>query len=166
MVILKTNKGDIAIELDRKKAPETADNFLQYVRDKFYDGTVFHRVIDGFMIQGGGFEPGMKQKETRTPIKNEAGNGLKNNQGTIAMARTADPHSATAQFFINIFDNDALNHTSPTPQGWGYCVFGKVIEGMDVVDIIRAVETGNRMPHADVPIEDIVIESATATDEN
>lgn len=164
MVILKTNKGDIVIELDYKKAPDTADNFLQYVRDKFYDGTIFHRVIDGFMIQGGGFEPGMKQKKTRTPIKNEADNGLKNTRGTIAMARTADPHSATAQFFINIFDNDSLNHTAPTPQGWGYCVFGKVVEGMDIVDTIKDVETGNRMSHADVPVTDIIIQSATDED--
>ncbi len=163
MVVLKTNKGDIIIELDHKKAPETTNNFLQYVRNEFYDGTIFHRVIDGFMIQGGGFEPSMRQKETRNPIKNEADNGLKNNRGTIAMARTSDPHSATAQFFINIFDNDSLNHTAPTPQGWGYCVFGKVTEGMEVVDIIRDVETGNRMSHADVPVEDIVIESATVT---
>ncbi len=166
MVTLKTSKGDIIIELDHKNAPETVHNFVQYVRDKFYDGTIFHRVIDGFMIQGGGFEPGMKQKQTRNPIKNEADNGLENNRGTIAMARTADPHSATAQFFINIFDNHSLNYSSPTPQGWGYCVFGQVVQGMDIVDIIRDVETGNRTPHADVPVEDIIIESATVTDED
>lgn len=166
MITLKTNKGDIVIELDHEKAPETCRNFLQYVNDGFYDGTIFHRVIDGFMIQGGGFEPGMQLKPTRAAIQNEADNGLNNDRGTIAMARTADPHSATAQFFINIFNNDSLNYSSPTPQGWGYCVFGKITDGMDVVDIIRDVETGNRMPHADVPVEDIVIESAVATDEN
>ena len=164
MITLKTSKGDIVIELDHKNAPETTSNFLQYVKNRFYDGTIFHRVIDGFMIQGGGFEPGMKQKQTRAPINNEAGNGLKNNRGTIAMARTTDPHSATAQFFINVSNNVSLDHTSPTSQGWGYCVFGKVIEGMDVVDTIRDVETSHRMPHADVPVEDIIIESAIATD--
>lgn len=164
MITLKTNKGDIVIELDHENAPETAENFLQYVRDGYYDGTLFHRVIDGFMIQGGGFEPGMVQKPTRAPIDNEANNGLKNDRGTIAMARTGDPHSATSQFFINIFDNNSLNHTSETPQGWGYCVFGKVVDGMEVVDIIRDVETGHVGHHADVPTEDVIIESAVASD--
>ena len=161
MIRMKTSMGDITLELDHEKAPKTSENFEQYVKDGFYDGTIFHRVIDGFMIQGGGFEPGMQQKPTRTAIENEADNGLKNDRGTIAMARTSDPHSATAQFFINIFDNNSLNHTSPTPQGWGYCVFGKVIDGMDVVDAIRDVETGRQGMHADVPVEDVVIESVT-----
>lgn len=157
-----TNHGDILIELDAEKAPLSAANFLAYVRSGHYDGTVFHRVIKGFMIQGGGFEPGekMSQKPTKAPIDNEANNGLKNERGTIAMARTNDPHSATAQFFINTVDNDFLNHTSPTPQGWGYAVFGKVTEGMDVVDKIRSVRTGNRGFHQDVPMEDVIIESA------
>jgi len=165
MIRMKTSMGEMTIELDHDKAPETCRNFLQYVRDGFYDGTIFHRVIDSFMIQGGGFEPGMKQKQTNAPVKNEANNGLKNDRGTIAMARTGDPHSATAQFFINIFNNDSLNHTSESPQGWGYCVFGKVSDGLDVVDAIRDVETGSRPPHADVPVEDVVIESVTAEDE-
>ena len=161
MIKMKTSMGDITLELDHEKAPKTCENFEQYVKDGFYDGTIFHRVIDGFMIQGGGFEPGMQQKPTRTAVENEADNGLKNDRGTIAMARTSDPHSATAQFFINIFDNNSLNHTSPTPQGWGYCVFGKVTDGMDVVDAIRDVETGRQGMHADVPVEDVVIESVT-----
>jgi peptidyl-prolyl cis-trans isomerase B (cyclophilin B) len=158
---MKTSMGEITLELDYDKAPKTCANFEQYVKDGFYDGTIFHRVIDGFMIQGGGFEPGMKQKATRDPVENEADNGLKNDRGTIAMARTQDPHSATAQFFINIFDNNSLNHTSPSPQGWGYCVFGKVIDGIEVVDAIRDVETGRNGMHADVPVEDVVIESVT-----
>ncbi|MFN7087163.1 MAG: peptidylprolyl isomerase [Burkholderiales bacterium] len=160
MVKLHTNFGVIALELDAKKAPLTVANFLQYVKDGFYDNTIFHRIIDGFMIQGGGFAPGMKQKPTREPIRNEADNRLRNAAYSIAMARTPDPDSATAQFFINVADNDFLNFTAPTPQGWGYCVFGKVVEGTDVVDKIRKVETGNRGMHQDVPLEDVVIEKA------
>jgi peptidyl-prolyl cis-trans isomerase B (cyclophilin B) len=160
MVRLHTNFGVITVELDADKAPETVANFRQYVADKHFDNTVFHRVIDGFMIQGGGFEPGMTQKPTRAAVKNEADNGLKNEAYTIAMARTSAPHSATAQFFINVADNDFLNHTSPTPQGWGYCVFGRVSEGQDVVDRIKKVRTGSRAGHQDVPQEDVVIESA------
>ncbi len=161
MIRMKTSMGEITLELDHDKAPKTCANFEQYVKDGFYDGTIFHRVIDGFMIQGGGFEPGMKQKPTRDPVENEADNGLKNDRGTIAMARTQDPHSATAQFFINIFDNNSLNHPSPSPQGWGYCVFGKIIDGIEVVDAIRDVETDRNGMHADVPVEDVVIESVT-----
>jgi len=160
MIRLHTNLGIIGIELDSEKAPATAANFLQYVRDGHYANTVFHRVIDGFMIQGGGFEPGMKQKATRAPVKNEADNGLKNAVYTVAMARTSDPHSASAQFFINVADNDFLNFSSPTPQGWGYCVFGNVTEGTDVVDKIRKVKTGRRGMHQDVPVEDVVIQKA------
>ncbi|CAJ0688711.1 peptidylprolyl isomerase [Ralstonia holmesii] len=161
-VKLHTNHGDITLALDAEKAPKSVANFVAYVKDGHYNGTVFHRVIKGFMIQGGGFEPGekMNQKPTKAPIDNEANNGLKNERGAIAMARTNDPHSATAQFFINTVDNDFLNHTSPTPQGWGYAVFGKVTEGMDVVDKIRSVRTGNRGFHQDVPMEDVIIESA------
>lgn len=165
MIKMKTSMGEISIELDHEKAPETCRNFIQYARDGFYDGTIFHRVIESFMIQGGGFEPGMNQKTSREQIKNEADNGLNNDRGTIAMARTNDPHSATAQFFINIFNNDSLNHSSPTPQGWGYCVFGKVVDGLDVVDAIRDVKTGTNSSHADVPVEDVVIESVTAEGE-
>ncbi|MDR1424651.1 MAG: peptidyl-prolyl cis-trans isomerase [Azoarcus sp.] len=157
-VNLHTNHGIIALELDAEKAPATIENFLTYAKDGHYDGTVFHRVIDNFMIQGGGFTPGMKQKPTRDPVKNEADNGLKNVRGTIAMARTNDPHSATAQFFINVVDNDFLDYRSPTPQGWGYCVFGHVVDGLDVVDEIRKVATGNNSFHQDVPTEDVVIE--------
>lgn len=160
MVNLKTNYGDISLELDAAKAPITVENFLQYVRDGFFDNTIFHRVIDGFMIQGGGFEPGMNQKATRAAIKNEADNGLKNEAYTVAMARTPDPNSATAQFFINVSNNDFLNYTSPTPQGWGYCVFGKVVAGQEVIDKIKKVRTGMRAGHQDVPTEDIVIEKA------
>ena len=160
MVKLHTNHGDITIELDAEKAPETVKNFLDYAGSGFYDGTIFHRVIDGFMVQGGGFEPGMKQKKVNAPIKNEAANGLKNDNYTVAMARTGDPHSATAQFFINIKDNDFLNHTSPSGQGWGYCVFGKVVEGKEVVDAIRKVKTGNRSGFQDVPVEDVIITKA------
>ncbi|MCE2998860.1 MAG: peptidylprolyl isomerase [Betaproteobacteria bacterium] len=160
MIRLHTNFGLIEIELDAEKAPETAANFTQYVQDGHYDNTVFHRIIDGFMIQGGGFEPGMKQKPTRPPVQNEANNGLRNDFYTIAMARTSAPHSASAQFFINVADNDFLNHTSPTPQGWGYCVFGRVTGGTDVVDRIRKVKTGSRGMHQDVPLEDVVIEKA------
>lgn len=159
-VKLHTNHGAIVIELDAEKAPETVANFLAYVESGHYDNTIFHRVIDGFMIQGGGFEPGMNQKATRAPIKNEADNGLQNLTGTIAMARTQDPHSASAQFFINVADNDFLNYRAPNVQGWGYCVFGKVSEGMDVVNAIRSVKTGSKSFHQDVPVEDVVIERA------
>ncbi|VWD11116.1 cyclophilin [Burkholderia lata] len=162
MVELHTNHGVIKLELDAEKAPKTVENFLNYVKKGHYDGTVFHRVINGFMIQGGGFEPGLKQKPTDAPIDNEANNGLKNDNYTIAMARTNDPHSATAQFFINVNDNDFLNHSSPTPQGWGYTVFGKVVEGQDVVDKIKGVKTGNAGFHQDVPADDVVIEKAVA----
>jgi peptidyl-prolyl cis-trans isomerase B (cyclophilin B) len=157
---LQTSMGDIVIELDTGKAPATAENFLQYVRDGFYDNTIFHRVINGFMVQGGGFEPGMKQKSTRAQIENEAANGLKNDAYTIAMARTSDPHSATAQFFFNVANNNFLNFRSASADGYGYCVFGKVVEGRDVVDKIKAVATGNRGFHQDVPAEDVVIEKA------
>ena len=160
MVKLHTNFGVVSIDLDAAKAPETVANFLQYVEDKHFDNTIFHRVIDGFMIQGGGFEPGMRQKATREPVKNEADNGLKNEIYTISMARTSNPHSATAQFFINVADNDFLNHTAQTPQGWGYCVFGRVVEGQDVVDRIKKVRTGSRAGHQDVPQDDVIIERA------
>ena len=160
MIKLHTNHGVITLELDADKAPETAKNFIDYVQAGHYDNTVFHRVIDGFMIQGGGFEPGMKQKPCKAPIKNEADNGLKNNQYTVAMARTSDPHSATAQFFINVADNDFLNFKLPNGNGWGYCVFGKVVEGQDVVDAIKSVKTGNAGFHQDVPKEDVIIEKA------
>ncbi len=160
MVKLHTNLGVIGVDLDTDKAPETVANFRQYVADKHFDNTIFHRVIDGFMVQGGGFEPGMKQKPTRAPVKNEADNGLKNEAYTLAMARTSNPHSATAQFFINVADNDFLNFTSQTPQGWGYCVFGTVTEGRDVVDRIKKVRTGSRAGHQDVPQDDVIIERA------
>lgn len=163
-VKLSTTAGDIVIELDGANAPKSTENFVAYVRDGFYDNTIFHRVIDGFMIQGGGFEPGMKQKNTRDPIENEANNGLKNNKYTIAMARTNDPHSATAQFFINVANNDFLNHTAPTSQGWGYAVFGKVVDGEAVIDQIRAVKTGNAGFHQNVPVEDVIIEKATVVE--
>lgn len=160
-VKLQTNKGDIVLQLDAEKAPKTVENFLGYVQEGFFDGTIFHRVINNFMIQGGGFEAGMKQKPTRDPVENEANNGLKNDRYTVAMARTNDPHSATAQFFINVNDNDFLNFTAPTPNGWGYAVFGKVVEGTDIVDQIKGVKTGSKGFHQDVPAEDIVIEKAT-----
>ena len=160
MVVLHTSMGDIKLELDAENAPATVANFLQYVRDGHYDNTVFHRVIDGFMIQGGGFEPGMKQKGTRAPVANEAGNGLKNTKYSVSMARTSDPHSATAQFFINVGDNAFLDYKGPSPQGWGYCVFGKVVDGKDVVDRIRTVATGTSGFHQDVPREDVVITKA------
>ncbi|MFT3758796.1 peptidylprolyl isomerase [Thauera sp.] len=159
-VKLHTNHGVITLELDADKAPQTVANFIAYVEAGHYDNTIFHRVIDGFMIQGGGFTPGMDQKPTGEQIKNEADNGLKNERGTIAMARTQAPHSATAQFFINVADNDFLNFRSPDLQGWGYCVFGKVSDGMDVVDAIRKVKTGSSGFHQDVPKEDVVIERA------
>ena len=152
--------GVITLELDEQKAPKSAANFLEYVRQGHYDNTIFHRVIPGFMVQGGGFEPGMKQKPTGKEIENEAANGLKNDNYTVAMARTQAPHSVTAQFFINVADNAFLNHTSPTPQGWGYAVFGKVVGGQDVVDRIKAVKTGRKGFHDDVPLQDVVIEKA------
>ena len=160
MVTFHTNHGDIVIKTFDDKAPETVKNFLDYCREGFYNNTIFHRVINGFMIQGGGFEPGMKQKATKEAIKNEANNGLKNTRGTLAMARTQAPHSATAQFFINVANNSFLNHSDKTAQGWGYAVFGKVTEGLDVVEAIKGVRTGNRGYHADVPLENVVIESA------
>lgn len=160
MVKLHTNHGTITIQLDAEKAPNTVKNFLEYVKNGSYDNTIFHRVIDNFMIQGGGFEPGMKQKPTLAPIQNEAANGLKNDKYTLAMARTGDPHSATAQFFINTKDNDFLNYTAANQQGYGYCVFGKVVEGMDVVDKIGKVKTGNSGGHGDVPKEDVIITKA------
>ena len=160
-VELKTNRGTIVLELYPDKAPKTVANFLQYVKDGQYTGTVFHRVIDGFMIQGGGFDKDMRQKPTRAPVENEAANGLKNDVGTIAMARTPDPHSASAQFFINLKNNDFLNFREPTPQGYGYTVFGKVVAGMDVVEKIATVPTGNAGPHHNVPREPVIIESAT-----
>lgn len=160
MVKLHTSKGVITLELDAEKAPVTVENFLQYVRDGFYDGTIFHRVIDGFMIQGGGFEPGMSQKPTRAPIKNEAANGLKNEAYTVAMARTSNPDSATAQFFINVANNGFLNFTAPTPQGYGYAVFGKVTGGREIIDAIKKIRTGSRAGHQDVPVEDIIITKA------
>ena len=164
MVKLHTTLGTIALELDAAKAPGTVKNFLAYVEAGHYDNTIFHRVIDGFMIQCGGFEPGMNQKPVNAPIQNEAEMsskaGLKNDRYTIAMARTGDPHSATAQFFINVKDNAFLNHTAPSGQGWGYCVFGKVVEGMDVVDKIKGVKTGSKGFHQDVPVEDVVIQKA------
>ena len=161
MILFETTLGNITIELFETDAPETTANFKQYVEDSFYDGTIFHRVIDGFMIQGGGFEPGMIQKDARDPISNEASNGLSNNRGTIAMARTMEPHSATAQFFINVNDNDFLNFRSETPDGFGYCVFGRVFDGLDVVDAIKAVETTHRAGHSDVPKDDVIINQAS-----
>ena len=160
-VLLKTNKGDITLSLDAAKAPKTVANFLQYVKSGHYDGTIFHRVIDNFMIQGGGMTTGLKQKSNLAEIENEANNGLKNLRGTVAMARTNEPHSASSQFFINLNDNDFLNHTAPNAQGWGYAVFGEVCDGMDVVDVIRKVKTGNAGFHQDVPTEDVTIEKAT-----
>ncbi|MEH6628986.1 MAG: peptidylprolyl isomerase [Motiliproteus sp.] len=160
MIVLHTNLGDITLELDSEKAPKTAANFTKYVENGFYDGVIFHRVINDFMIQGGGFEPGMAQKETDNTIENEADNGLSNDNGTVAMARTMDPNSASAQFFINLKDNSFLNHSAKTTEGWGYAVFGKVVEGMDVVDQIKAVATTSRAGHQDVPVEDVIITSA------
>ncbi|MGV3591389.1 MAG: peptidylprolyl isomerase [Gammaproteobacteria bacterium] len=164
MITLHTNQGDIVLELDFEKAPKTAANFLQYCKDGHYDGTIFHRVIPNFMIQGGGFEPGMKQKATRAPIQNEADNGLSNAVGTIAMARTNDPHSASCQFFINVADNKFLNHSGKNAQGWGYAVFGKVTGGMDVVNKIKGVRTTSKAGHQDVPVEDVVIQSVSVDD--
>ncbi|AHD14419.1 MULTISPECIES: peptidylprolyl isomerase [Pseudomonas] len=159
-VKLSTNHGDIVLQLDAEKAPLTTENFVQYVKDGHYNGTVFHRVIKGFMIQGGGFEPGMSQKKTRASIQNEADNGLKNKKYSIAMARTMEPHSASAQFFINSSDNDFLNHSGKNVQGWGYAVFGEVIEGREIVDAIEKVATGSKAGHQDVPKDDVVIEKA------
>ena len=164
-VLLKTNKGDVTLSLDAVNAPKTVANFLQYVKSGHYDGTIFHRVIDNFMIQGGGMTAGLKEKSSGAQIENEADNGLKNERGTVAMARTSDPHSATAQFFINVGDNDFLNHTAKNAQGWGYAVFGKVTDGLDIVDAIRKVKTGTSGFHQDVPTEDIVIEKASVLEE-
>ena len=163
MVKLSTNFGDITLELNAEKAPITVANFLQYVESGFYDGVIFHRVIDGFMVQGGGFDANMKQKATKDEIKNEADNGLANDKYTVAMARTSIPDSASSQFFINVGDNDFLNHTAKNASGWGYCVFGKVIDGMDVVDKIRAVKTTSKAGHQDVPDEPVIIEKASLT---
>jgi peptidyl-prolyl cis-trans isomerase B (cyclophilin B) len=157
-----TSYGVITLELDAVQAPKSVENFLSYVRSEHYNNTIFHRVIPGFMVQGGGFEPGMKQKETLAPIENEANNGLKNANYTVAMARTGDPHSATAQFFINVADNGFLNHTSASPQGWGYAVFGKVIKGSEVVDAIKATKTIRKGYHDVVPVDDVIIEKAVA----
>ncbi len=160
MIKLHTNHGVITLNLFEDKTPETVANFKQYVKEGHYDNTVFHRVISNFMIQGGGFEPGMKQKTTRAPIKNEANNGVANKIGTVAMARTMEPHSASAQFFINVSDNSFLNHSAPTVQGWGYAVFGEVVEGMDVVNAIKGVATTSKSGHQDVPVDDVIIERA------
>ena len=165
MIIFNTNHGPISIELDSEKAPKSAENFLQYAKEGFYNGTIFHRVIDGFMIQGGGFEPGMSQKANHDPIDNEADNGLSNLTGTLAMARTAEPHSATSQFFINVSDNFFLDHRGKTAQGWGYAVFGKVVDGMDVINKIKSCQTTSRAGHQDVPIDDIIIESTDVTED-
>ena len=165
MVEMHTSKGLITLELDAEKAPVTVANFIEYVKSGHFDGTIFHRVIPGFVIQGGGLESGMKEKPTQAPIENEADNGLKNVTGSICMARTNDPHSATSQFFINLKDNQFLDHTEKSPQGWGYAVFGQVTGGMDVVEAIAAVQTGNAGFHQDVPVEDIVVEKVTIADQ-
>lgn len=164
MIIIHTNFGTIELELDFENTPVTANNFLSYAQEGFYDGTIFHRVINNFMIQGGGFEPGMRQKDTKDPIENEADKGDKNTVGTIAMARTGDPHSASAQFFINVKDNDFLNHTSKDCANWGYCVFGKVTDGMDVINKIKDVKTTFKAGHQDVPQEDVIIEKITVSE--
>lgn len=158
MIVLHTNYGPITLELDAEKAPKTVENFLEYVNQGYYDNTIFHRVIDGFMIQGGGFEAGMVDKKTLKPIQNEANNGLRNRLGTIAMARTSDPHSASAQFFINVADNGFLDHRAPTADGWGYCVFGRVTDGLETIEKIAKVKTTRRMGHDDVPVDDVIIE--------
>jgi peptidyl-prolyl cis-trans isomerase B (cyclophilin B) len=165
MVIIRTTFGEIKLDLDAEKAPKTVANFISYARDGFYDGTIFHRVIDNFMIQGGGFDTDMQQKVSGDPVENEADNGLKNDFGTVAMARTSDPHSATAQFFINVKDNDFLNHSGKNMQGWGYTVFGKVTEGSEVLDKIRAVPTASRKGHQDVPADPVIIESVVIVEE-
>ena len=164
-VRMSTILGDMTLELDVENAPKTVENFVNYASSGFYDGTIFHRVINNFMVQGGGFDTGMRQKTTEAPIDNEANNGLKNNRGTIAMARTMDPHSATAQFFINVSDNDFLNHTAENMQGWGYAVFGQVVEGQEVLDKIRVVPTGSQAGHQDVPVDPVVIDSVTVLDD-
>jgi peptidyl-prolyl cis-trans isomerase B (cyclophilin B) len=164
MIVLKTNYGPITVELDFEKAPNSAANFMQYAKDGFYNGTIFHRVINDFMIQGGGFEPGLSQKDNGSPIENEADNGLSNLTGTLAMARTSDPHSATSQFFINVGDNHFLDHSNKTDQGWGYAVFGKVTDGMDVVEKIKTCETGSMSGHQDVPVNEVIIESVEVSD--
>ncbi|MCG3723031.1 peptidylprolyl isomerase [Vibrio cincinnatiensis] len=161
MITLHTNYGDIKIQLNEEKAPETSANFLQYCRDGFYDNTLFHRVIDGFMIQGGGMTSGLREKETRAPIRNEANNGLSNKTGTLAMARTMDPHSASSQFFINVNDNTFLDFRAESRDGWGYCVFGEVVEGMDIVNKIKGVNTGSYGMHQDVPLDEVMITSTT-----
>lgn len=166
MIVLNTNYGPITVELDFDKAPKSSANFLQYARDGFYDGTLFHRVIDNFMIQGGGFETGLQQKSPGAPIENEANNGLQNLTGTLAMARTNEPHSATCQFFINVSDNDFLNHRDQSPQGWGYAVFGRVTDGMDVVNKIKTCATGSQGGHQDVPVEEVIIESVAVQEDN
>lgn len=163
-VTLHTNFGDISVKLFSDEAPATVENFVRYIDEGFYDNTIFHRVIDGFMVQGGGFEPGMQQKEPHAPIKNEASHGLSNKRGTLAMARTNDPHSATAQFFININDNDFLDFQSESMQGWGYCVFAEVVDGMDVVDKIKGVKTGTSGFHQDVPVEDVILERVSKSE--
>jgi len=164
MITFQTNHGNIEIELDFTNTPKTAENFLEYAKSGFFDGTIFHRVINGFMIQGGGFTKDMEQKKTRNPIENEADKGQSNRRGTIAMARTNDPHSATAQFFINVVDNNFLNHSGKNPSGWGYCVFGNVVKGMEIVDKIKAVQTTSRAGHQDVPVEPVIIEKVTVTE--
>jgi peptidyl-prolyl cis-trans isomerase B (cyclophilin B) len=166
MISLITNQGQIDIELDTENTPETSANFLKYAKAGFYNNTIFHRVIPNFVIQGGGFEPGMMQKKTHDPILNEAKKGIKNHRGTVAMARTGDPHSASSQFFINLNDNHFLDHTAETPQGWGYCVFGKVTKGMDIIDKIAAASTTNRQGHENVPVEDIIIEKVNVEDQH
>jgi len=165
MIKINTNKGTVTLELDAEKAPKTVANFIDYAKSGFYDGTIFHRVIKGFMVQGGGMEPGMKQKSGNAPIENEAGNGLTNDIGTVAMARTPDPHSASSQFFINVANNSFLNFSSATPDGFGYCVFGKIVDGMDVISSIESVETGMNAGHQDVPVEDVIIESVEVIEE-
>jgi len=164
MITFRTTMGDFAIELDFDKAPVTAANFLSYARENFYNDTIFHRIINGFMVQGGGMTSNMQQKEGKAPIENEADNGLKNDIGTVAMARTGDPHSASSQFFINVANNDFLNHSGKNMQGWGYAVFGKVVEGMEVIDKIRAVQTGSTMGHQDVPVDPIEITETLISD--
>ena len=164
VVLFDTSMGQFSIELDTEAAPKTVANFLGYVNAGFYDGTIFHRVIEDFMVQGGGFEPGMTQKSVNAPVDNEADNGLKNDNGTVAMARTSDPHSATAQFFVNVKDNNFLNHSGKTSEGWGYCVFGKVTEGMDVIDTIKAVKAGFNGPHGNVPFEDVVMNKVSVAE--
>jgi peptidyl-prolyl cis-trans isomerase B (cyclophilin B) len=162
---MKTNYGTLVVELFPDKAPKSVANFLQYARDGFYDGTVFHRVIDNFVIQGGGFGPGMSQKITRGTVENEANNGLRNARGTVAMARTSDPHSASSQFFFNLVDNDFLNYTAPTPAGWGYCVFGQIVEGLSVLDQMKGVPTGSKLGHKDVPLSDVLLEKVQIVSE-